>query len=253
MRTLAVIPARLAATRLPRKPLRLLGGIPLVVRVWQRIQILQIANHVVVATDDEEVAAVMRERGGDVMLTRPDHPSGTDRVAEVAATPPYDAFDVIANVQGDEPFVAESALRGAIDLVGEERFPVATIAAPATPDILDRPDVVKVICADDGRALYFTRAAVPHLRDRNDAALRDSLVRQHLGVYVYTRDALHAWVAHPVHALERVERLEQLRPMAAGIPIGVHVMDAPSPRGIDTEEDLILANVIWNDLYAGRM
>lgn len=253
MRTLAVIPARLAATRLPRKPLRLLGGIPLVVRVWQRVQVMQVADHVVVATDEDEVATVIRERGGDVVLTHRDHPSGTDRIAEVVASAPYDEFEVVANIQGDEPFISESAVRGTIDLVRTGRFPVATAAAPANPDILDRPDVVKVVCADDGRALYFTRAAVPHLRDRQDEALRDTLVRQHMGLYVYTRDALRAWVDQPVHALERVERLEQLRPLALGLPIGVHVVDAPSPRGIDTEEDLILANVIWNDLYAGRM
>ena len=252
MRTLAVIPARLAATRLPRKPLRLLGGIPLIVRVWQRVHLMRVADHVVVATDDENVATVIRERGGDAVMTRHDHPSGTDRVAEVATMPPYESFGVIANVQGDEPFVAEAAVRGAIDLVRSARFPIATAAAGAHRDILDRPDVVKVVCADDGRALYFSRSAIPYLRDEQDAQLRDVLVRQHIGVYVYTRDALRAWVSLPVADLERVERLEQLRPLSAGFPIGVHVVEGPSARGIDTEEDLVLANVIWNDLYAGR-
>jgi len=252
MRTLAVIPARLAATRLPRKPLRLIGGVPLIVRVWQRVQDMRVADHVAVATDSEEIAAVIRERGGEVAMTRSDHPSGTDRVAEVAARPSYDAFDVIVNVQGDEPFVAGEAVRGAVDLVRGGRFPLATAAATAGPDVLDRPDVVKVVRADDGRALYFTRAPVPFLREARDRTLRDATVRQHVGVYAYTRDALRSWVALPGHDLERIERLEQLRPLAAGIPMGVHVIAAPAPRGVDTEEDLVHANAIWNDLYAGR-
>lgn len=252
MRTLAVIPARLGALRLPRKPLRLLGGEPLIVRVWQRVGDLHVAERVVVATDSEEIAAVVRERGGEVAMTRADHPSGTDRVAEVAAQPGFSGFDVIVNVQGDEPFVATDAVAGAASLVQSGRFPLATAAAVAPPAILDRPEVVKVVADDNGRALYFTRAPVPYVRDDADRALRDRLVRQHIGVYAYRREALADWVSLPLHALERVERLEQLRPLAAGMAMGVHVVAAPPVTGIDTEDDLIRANALWDDLYAGR-
>ncbi len=252
MRTLAVIPARLGASRLPRKPLRLLGGAPLIARVWQRVREMGVADLVVVATDSEEIAAVIRERGGEVTMTRRDHASGTDRVAEVAARAPYGDFDVIVNVQGDEPFVPDDAVQGAADLVRGSRFPLATAAAPARPDILDRPDVVKVVCGDDGRALYFSRAPVPFLRDVGQRALRDVTVRQHIGVYAYRRTALEAWVALPRHDLERIEQLEQLRPLAAGLAIGVHAISGTAPRGVDTEDDLTYANNLWNDLYAGR-
>jgi 3-deoxy-manno-octulosonate cytidylyltransferase (CMP-KDO synthetase) len=252
MRTLAVIPARLAATRLPRKPLRLLGGVPLIVRVWQRIHDMGVVDRVVVAADSDEIAAVVRERGGEVAMTRTDHASGTDRVAEVVLRPEYEPFDLIANIQGDEPFVQEDALRGAIGLVGSGRFSLATAAAAAPPEIAARADVVKVVCADDGRALYFSRAGIPFLRDDRDRALRDVRIRQHIGIYVYTRKALHAWVALPPHDLERIERLEQLRPLAAAMAMGVHVVDTPAPPGVDTEEDLSHANSLWDDLYAGR-
>ncbi len=250
--TLAVIPARLGATRLPRKPLRLLGGAPLIVRVWERIVESAAADRVIVATDSEEIAAVVMERGGEVAMTRADHPSGTDRVAEVAERPELQAYDVIVNVQGDEPFVRPEAIAGAAALVRSGTFPLATCASRAAPGIVDNPDVVKVVCADDGRAMYFSRAPVPFLRDRADLADRNVLVRHHLGLYAYTRSALRQWVSLPVHALERVERLEQLRPLAAGIAMGVHLVDAPPLGGVDTEEDLARANALWDDLFAGR-
>jgi 3-deoxy-manno-octulosonate cytidylyltransferase (CMP-KDO synthetase) len=250
--TLAVIPARLGATRLPRKPLRLLGGAPLIVRVWERVVESGAADRVIVATDSEEIAAVVRERGGDVAMTRADHPSGTDRVAEVAARPDCTSFDVIVNVQGDEPFVRSDAISGAAELVRSGRFPLATCAARVAPGALDNPDVVKVVCGDDRRALYFSRAPIPFLRDRADAAVRNTLVQHHLGLYAYRREALQQWVALPVHDLERVERLEQLRPLAAGMAMGVHLVDAPPLGGVDTEEDLARANALWDDLFAGR-
>jgi 3-deoxy-manno-octulosonate cytidylyltransferase (CMP-KDO synthetase) len=150
-------------------------------------------------------------------------------------------------------------------MVDASRFPLGTAAAHAPTSILDDPDVVKVVCADDGRALYFSRAPIPWLRDaggdgeggradgrRGDRPTRDALVRQHLGVYAYTRDALATWVALPPHPLERSERLEQLRPLAAGLAIGVATIDETPPGGVDTEADLTRANALWDDLYAGR-
>ena len=252
MTTLAVIPARLGATRLPRKPLRLLGGAPLIVRVWERLSALAIADRVVVATDSDEVARAARDAGAECLLTDPRHPSGTDRVAEVATKPEFATYDVIVNVQGDEPFLPAEATRGAVELVASGAFPLGTAAVPATPDMLETPDVVKVVRADDGRALYFSRANIPFLREAADRAERDALVLQHLGIYAYTREALARWVALATHPLERVERLEQLRPLAAGIAMGVAVIDEPASRGIDTEDDLRLANDRWTTLMSGR-
>ena len=250
MKTLAVIPARLGASRLPRKPLRLVAGVPLVVRVWERVSDLGVADEVVVATDSDEIATAVRAAGGLAAMTAASHPSGTDRVAEVASQPEYASYSVLLNVQGDEPFVPESAVRGAAEIVTSGRFPLGTAAAISTDDILGMPDVVKVVTADDGRALYFSRAPIPWLRENSDAPLRHTRVRQHVGVYAYTRDALAAWVALPQHPLERIERLEQLRPLAAGLAIGVATVSELPAGGVDTEEDLARANARWTELSA---
>lgn len=248
MKTLAVIPARLGASRLPRKPLRLLAGLPLVVRVWQRVESLQIADRCVIATDSDEVADAVRPHGAEAFLTSANHPSGTDRVAEVASRREFRDFDAIVNVQGDEPFVSESALRGAVRQVTSGSFPLGTAAARGSEEILDEPNVVKVVAADDGRAMYFSRAAIPFLRDAAEAPLRGTRVWQHIGVYAYARDALARWVSLPPHPLERIERLEQLRPLAAGLAMGVALVDEPPTVGVDTLDDLVRANANWKDL-----
>jgi 3-deoxy-manno-octulosonate cytidylyltransferase (CMP-KDO synthetase) len=250
--TLAVIPARLGATRLPRKPLRLLGGAPLIVRVWERLTALAVADRVIVATESEEVARAARAAGAECLLTDPGHASGTDRVAEIASRPEFRKYDVIVNIQGDEPFLPAEATRGAIGLVARGAFPLGTAAVPAPPTVLDAPDVVKVVRADDGRALYFSRAGIPFLREGSDRSTRDAMILQHLGIYAYTREALARWVALPPHPLERVEKLEQLRPLAAGMIMGVAVLEEAAPRGIDTEDDLRLANDRWTTLMSGR-
>jgi 3-deoxy-manno-octulosonate cytidylyltransferase (CMP-KDO synthetase) len=247
VKTLAVIPARLGASRLPRKPLRLLAGLPLVVRVWQRVESMHVADQCVIATDSDEVADAVRPHGAAVLLTSPNHPSGTDRVAEVAARPEFRAFDAIVNVQGDEPFVTESVLRGAVRQVTSGNFPLGTAAVRAPETILDEPSVVKVVAADDGRAMYFSRAAIPFLRDAAEAPLRSTRVWQHIGVYAYARDALARWVSLPPHPLEQIERLEQLRPLAAGLAMGVALVDESPRVGIDTADDLTRANADWND------
>jgi 3-deoxy-manno-octulosonate cytidylyltransferase (CMP-KDO synthetase) len=252
MPTLAVIPARLGATRLPRKPLRLLGGRPLIVRVWERIVALAVADRVVVATDDRAVAAAAAAAGAEAVLTRGDHPSGTDRAAEVAARPEFAGYSVVVNVQGDEPFISADVVRGATGLVARGAFALGTAARVAGADVLDRPTVVKVVRGDDGRALYFSRAPIPYLRDDVDRAVRDAHVLQHIGVYAYARPALAAWVGLPEHPLERIERLEQLRPLAAGLPMGVAVVDEPATIGIDTEDDLARANAHWTNTFVGR-
>jgi 3-deoxy-manno-octulosonate cytidylyltransferase (CMP-KDO synthetase) len=246
--TLAVIPARLGATRLPNKPLRLLGGRPLVVRVWERVAAFSEIDRCVVATDSPEVAAVGRAAGAECVLTRADHPSGTDRTAEVVRRPEYSGYDVVVNVQGDEPFVSAAVVGSASAIVRSGRFSLGTVAVPASESSLGDPNVVKVVTADDGRALYFSRAPIPFLREPThpeESDERRALVRQHVGVYAYSPAALAAWVALPAHPLERVERLEQLRPLAAGLAMGVAVIDEPPAAGVDTEDDLTRANARW--------
>jgi len=252
MKTAVVIPARLGATRLPRKPLRDLAGEPLVVRVWRRVEKMGIADRVVVATDHSDVAIVARAAGADVVMTSPDCPSGTGRVAEVAASPEFASYDAFVNVQGDEPFISAAFIRAAADVVRSGRFTLGTVAAPASDEIFDRPSVVKVVTGTDGRALYFSRAPIPFLRDGADAPLRHPLTLQHIGVYSYTRGALAQWMALPPHPLEDIERLEQLRPLAHGMNMGVAVIHEPAECGIDTEEDLRAANERWQSFAAGE-
>jgi len=254
MKTLAVIPARLGSTRLPRKPLRLLAGLPLVVRVWQRVVETGVADRIVVATDSAEIVEIVTENGGEVVMTRADHPSGTDRVAEVASRPELASFDAIINVQGDEPFVSREAILGAARMVTEAGFGLGTAAVRASAAILRDPDVVKVVAADDGRALYFSRSGIPYLRDAGnarDAELHSDRVWQHIGLYAYDRQSLMRWVALPPSPLEQIERLEQLRPLSAGMSIGVKLIDEPFRPGIDTEADLERANRDWLAITTG--
>ena len=253
MGTLVVIPARLGALRLPRKPLRLLSGLPLIVRVWQRISQMNVADAVVVATDDESVASAVRSVGADCVITSDKHTSGTERVAEAAAQARFRDYDTIVNVQGDEPFIGPGAVKGAADLVSTGRFPLGTAASRASAEILDTPSLVKVVIADDGRAMYFSRAPIPYLRDRADAGKLAERTLQHIGVYAYSREALREWVSLPPHPLEEIERLEQLRPLAAGLPIGVAVTSEAPASGIDTEEDLERANARWDAFMTGAV
>src|ERR1035437_7726140 len=152
MSTLIVIPARLGATRLPRKPLRLLGGEPLIIRVWERVSAMNIADRVVVATDSPEVADAARSAGAQGARTRDDHPSGTDRVAEGASSPQFTGYDAFVNVQGDEPFIGADAVSGALSQVPSGRFPLGTAACRAGSEVLTNPDVVKVVTDTHGRA-----------------------------------------------------------------------------------------------------
>ena len=253
MRTLVVIPARIGAMRLPRKPLRLLSGLPLIVRVWQRISQMKLADAIVVATDDETVASTVAAAGAEWVLTSSEHTSGTERVAEVAAAPRFRSYDTVVNVQGDEPFIGAGAVRGAAELVSSGRFPLGTAASAATPEILGTPSLVKVVVADDGRAMYFSRAPIPFLRDVADAARQAERTLQHIGVYAYTREALEKWVSLPVHPLEEIERLEQLRPLAAGFAMGVAITNEAPASGIDTEDDLERANARWDGFMAGMV
>lgn len=252
MRTLIVIPARLAAVRLPQKPLRLLAGVPLIVRVWERVAEMKIADTVVVATDAGSVAQIVRDAGGEAVMTSSGHVSGTDRVAEVAQMPQFADYGTIVNVQGDEPFIGRAAIEGAAQIVSSGRFPLGTSASPAPWSIGDNPNLVKVVIGDDGRALYFSRASIPFVRDREAIGSHEIKMLQHIGVYAYSREALDRWVRLEPHPLENTERLEQLRPLAAGIPIGVSIAHEPPASGIDTEDDLTAANERWQEFISGR-
>jgi 3-deoxy-manno-octulosonate cytidylyltransferase (CMP-KDO synthetase) len=238
---LGIVPARLASTRLPKKPLYPLLGRPLIEWVWRRVERMSILDHAVVATDSEEVADVCRALGAPVEMTSSDHPSGTDRVAEVADRPEYAGYPYVANVQGDEPLLKESHLRSAIDLVRSAGWDVGTCATPIMSDEARKdPSVVKVARAKNGRALYFSRAPIPYKRDDRPAG--DELQREpflrHVGIYAYTRDALHDWVALAPSQLERLEHLEQLRPVEAGLRIGVAIVGSADP-GVDTPADAL--------------
>jgi 3-deoxy-manno-octulosonate cytidylyltransferase (CMP-KDO synthetase) len=230
---LGVIPARLGSSRLPRKPLRLLAGEPLVLRVARRLTELDVCDRVVVATDAEEIADVVRHAGVEVTLTATSHESGTQRVAEVTAKKEYAAFDLILNVQGDEPLVAAAAVLGTLSRL-RAGDPIGTAAGSLERRLAADPNRVKVVVGPAGHALYFSRAPIPFDRD----ATGEVIYHQHVGVYGYTREALDRWVRLPPVPEERWERLEQLRPLLHGMPIGVALFDeAPAP-GVDTAEDL---------------
>jgi 3-deoxy-manno-octulosonate cytidylyltransferase (CMP-KDO synthetase) len=236
---LAVIPARLGSTRLPRKPLHLLAGRPLIEWVWRRAMEAGLFDRVIIATDSPEIMGVAKSFGAEARMTDPEHPSGTDRVAEVAALPENRAFPVVVNVQGDEPFIRAEQLRPAIELVQGEGWPIGTAATPLRSVAEWRdPAVVKVVRGDDGGALLFSRAPIPFQRDGEPAEtdLVSGAFLRHLGIYVYAAEALSRWVALPEGRLERIERLEQLRPLAAGLRIGVAVVD-PIEGGVDTPAD----------------
>jgi 3-deoxy-manno-octulosonate cytidylyltransferase (CMP-KDO synthetase) len=214
---------------------------------------MNVADAVVVATDDESVASAVRAAGAECVMTSNQHTSGTERVAEVASQPRFTGYRTIVNVQGDEPFIGREAVKGAAEIVSAGRFPLGTAASRASPEILDTPSLVKVVIADDGRAMYFSRAPIPYLRDHADGAKLAERTLQHIGVYAYSREALKEWVSLPPHPLETIERLEQLRPLAAGLPIGVAVTSEVPASGIDTEEDLERANARWNAFMEGAV
>lgn len=233
MPVLGVIPARLGSTRLPRKPLLSLGGEPLILLVTRRIAELGVCDRVVVATDAREIAQVVTGAGFEAVMTSPDHTSGTERVAEVIGKPAFSSFNFILNVQGDEPFVAPAAVRGALACL-ESGDPLGTAAGSLEPALVNDPARVKVVVDQRGRAMYFSRAPIPFDRDGSG----DVVYHQHVGVYAYTREALEAWVRLPPVPEERWERLEQLRPLLHGIPMGVTLFDEPAAPGIDTPADL---------------
>jgi 3-deoxy-manno-octulosonate cytidylyltransferase (CMP-KDO synthetase) len=243
MRVLGVIPARLGSTRLPNKPLQTLAGEPLITRVIERVLDLGLLSQLVVATDSEKVARVAERSGVPAVLTSGAHATGTERVAEVANRVEFIGFETIVNIQGDEPFLTREALAGALGRV-EQGDEIGTAAAPLDWVRVSEPGLVKVVTDREGRALYFSRAAIPHRRESDDSG--EGLYWQHIGIYACTRVALNRWVGLPPSPLEQAERLEQLRALYHGIRIGVaHLEEAVLP-GIDTAEDLRRAEAHWH-------
>jgi 3-deoxy-manno-octulosonate cytidylyltransferase (CMP-KDO synthetase) len=243
MQALGVIPARLASTRLSRKPLQLLGGKPLIVRVAERVTEARVFDRVVVATDAGDVLTAVTSAGFEAVLTAASHESGTDRVVEVAAMPPFRRYEIVVNVQGDEPFLTTEALSGALFRVTRDGDDIGTAAAPLPLDALDDAARVKVVCDLRGRALYFSRSPIPHWRDGGTPP--EGLYWQHIGLYAFTREALARWGTLEPTALERAERLEQLRALEHGLTIGVARLTEPAEPGIDTPEDLRRAEARW--------
>lgn len=233
---LAVIPARYASTRFPGKVIAPLAGRPLVVHVCERAAQAGLVSDVLVATDDERVAEAVSPHGFRVVMTRPDHPSGTDRIAEAVAG--SDA-GIIVNVQGDEPLIDPATIDDAIrPLLEDPALPMSTARCRITaPDAIDNPNVVKVVCDRRGRALYFTRWPIPYVRDAGGVDHAEPCYWQHIGLYVYRRDFLVEYARMAPTPLEKLEKLEQLRALENGYPIRVVDTEYVS-IGVDTPEDL---------------
>ena len=242
----AIIPARYSSTRLPGKPLLPLAGIPLIMHVVQRASRADLVSRVIVATDDERILRSVQEHGGEARMTSPTLTSGTDRVAEVAAT--LDA-EFIVNVQGDEPLIEPSTIDAAIAPLLEDETGLVMISSTSEPiteveDVFS-PNVVKVVCDSGGYALYFSRSPIPYIRPREGFTLEESLhanpgllsnFRKHSGLYAYRSDFLELFTQMEPSPLERLEHLEQMRALENGFDIRIVPVEHRS-IGVDTRQD----------------
>lgn len=230
---IVLIPARMASTRLPGKPLADIGGAPMIVRVMERARAANFGR-IAVACAEEEIALAVRRAGGEAVLTDPNHASGTDRIAEaLTALDPEGQHDSVVNLQGDLPTLEPAAIWSVLAPLALPGIDIATLAAPCTPEDRDNPNVVKAVVSFEplatvGRALYFTRATAPW---------GEGDLLHHIGIYAYRRDALARFVALPPSPLEQREKLEQLRALEAGMGIAVARVGGV-PLGVDTPEDL---------------
>ena len=230
-----IIPARWASTRLPGKPLLPLAGKPLVQHVWERCLKVRAVDHVIVATDEMRIAETAFAFGAEVAMTSPKHPSGTDRIAEVAKK--LTGIDIIVNVQGDEPFIDPKLPQKLIEVLRKEQeLAMSTAACPLCDEDLENPNCVKVVTDLNGNALYFSRAPIPCDRDGDTLPAR----MRHLGIYGYRRKFLLDFVKWKQTPLEKSEKLEQLRALEHGAKIRV-IKTTPTGPGIDTPDDAIAA------------
>jgi 3-deoxy-manno-octulosonate cytidylyltransferase (CMP-KDO synthetase) len=229
MKAIAVIPARLASTRLPRKMLRDVLGKPLIGVVYEAVRLSPLPLQVIIATDSDEIMSVCQQHGWDARLTSSQHRSGTERVHEIANT---EGADVYINVQGDEPLVRAEQIASLLQVMENPVAQVGTLMTPAADVDIQNPNAVKVVTDSNGRALYFSRATIPFDRDNSSPQYF-----KHLGLYAYRKPALDKFVSLSESFLEKSERLEQLRFLENGIPI--YVGETPYDSvGVDTEEDL---------------
>ncbi len=229
MKAIAVIPARLASTRLPRKMLREIGGKPLIGVVYEAVRSLPLLADVIIATDSDEIMSACRTHGWHARMTSTSHRSGTERVHEISQS---ESADVFINVQGDEPMVCSEQLAKLLEVMAKPDAQVGTLMTPAADVDVSNPNAVKVVTDLNGRALYFSRATIPFDRDRTQPRYF-----KHLGLYAYRKSALDRFVKLPESSLEKSERLEQLRFLENGISI--YVGETPHDSvGVDTEEDL---------------
>jgi len=249
MSFIVVIPARYASTRLPGKPLRDIAGLPMIQRVWQQAS-KSAAARVIIATDDSRIQLVAQNFGAEVVMTRADHVSGTDRLQEVADNLGLSQQQILVNVQGDEPLIPPAVINQvAENLAVNTEAGVATLSEPieSVEDFLN-PNVVKVVRDRHGLARLFSRAPIPwprdHFANSRDSMPADALARRHIGIYAYRVAELAAFDSWPVAAIEQLESLEQLRFIYHGV--GIHVADAVEsvPGGIDTEQDLQAAEAL---------
>jgi 3-deoxy-manno-octulosonate cytidylyltransferase (CMP-KDO synthetase) len=229
MKAIAVIPARLASTRLPRKMLREIAGQALLARVYHGVRSCPLLEDVIIATDSDEIMQICRQQGWPARMTSSAHRSGTERVHEVSNSV---AAEVYVNVQGDEPLTRPEHIAGLLELMKDANIQVGTLKTPASPEDINNPNAVKVVTDAAGRALYFSRSTIPYDRDGSSPRYF-----KHLGIYAYRKPALDRFCAWPESSLERSERLEQLRFLENGVAI--HVAETPYDTvGVDTEEDL---------------
>jgi 3-deoxy-manno-octulosonate cytidylyltransferase (CMP-KDO synthetase) len=239
---LAVIPARFASTRLAGKPLALIDGIPMIQRVYESTVATHVFDDVVVATDDARIRDCVAAAGGRAVMTRADHPSGTDRVAEVAADC---EADIVVNVQGDLPFVRRDLVLPLVEAMrGDASIEMGTIAVPIRdPEQWTNPNVVKVVADERGFALYFSRAPIPARRDSEPGEEGAVFGLQHVGLYGYRREFLLRFTSWPASRLEQIERLEQLRALERGVRIFVAIAGGAVVE-VDTPEDLARASAL---------
>lgn len=235
-KVVAIIPARYASVRFPGKVIALLADKPVVVHTYERTARSSVVSETIIATDDERVAEAVAPYGVNVVMTRADHPTGCDRIAEVAAS--LDA-DIIVNVQADEPLIDPALIDAAVQpMFDDPELPMSTARhAIHDPALISDPNCVKVVCDTNRRALYFSRSPIPFLRDAEHDPLSDAIYWQHIGLYVFRRTFLLEYASMAPTPLERYENLEQLRVLEHGY--GMAVVDAEEPSiGVDTPEDL---------------
>ncbi|MFB2537955.1 MULTISPECIES: 3-deoxy-manno-octulosonate cytidylyltransferase [unclassified Acinetobacter] len=244
-----VIPARYASTRLPAKPLALIHGRAMILRVADQAKKVQGFDDVCIATDDERIAELCRAESLDVVMTSSEHPSGTDRLAEVARIKGWHDDDIVVNIQGDEPLLPASLVQQVAELLQDKpHCALATLCEPIQDwKEFQRDSIVKVVMSNQGEALYFSRATIPYDRKQSHANNHDLAVDyayRHLGLYGYRVNLLHAYATWSVGKLESLESLEQLRILENGYRIAISVARQSLPAGVDTPEDLQRLNAL---------